>query len=206
MCFSFWTRFAAHDLWSMFLSAMKLRQVTDNGVIMETDDEKISARIKMIDETEVTQSAQAQMQHAFYYASHASHCKSLNSQAEQMFQKATQSTKLSVFDEQDSMTPGVRDNIIWVLRFLRGTFLAPFETCCSNATGAKQKLLGSLMGSRGWDLLLRFHVQFPASQPPEKSNWKKGGGKTHEYFFKSKKQNWMSHHCRMCWLAARTSL
>ena len=34
-------------------------QVTDNGVIMETDDEKISARIKMIDETEVTQSAQA---------------------------------------------------------------------------------------------------------------------------------------------------
>eukprot|EP00913_Durusdinium_trenchii_P004475 g4154.t1 len=49
---------------------------------METDDEKISARIKMIDETEVTQSAQA----------------------EQMFQKATQS--------------------------------------------AKQKLLGSLMGSR----------------------------------------------------------
>ena len=36
------------------------RQVTDNGVIMETDDEKISARIKMIDETEVTQSAQVQ--------------------------------------------------------------------------------------------------------------------------------------------------
>lgn len=35
-------------------------QVTDNGVIMETDDEKISARIKMIDETEVTQSAQVQ--------------------------------------------------------------------------------------------------------------------------------------------------
>ncbi|CAJ1407414.1 unnamed protein product [Effrenium voratum] len=60
-----------------------LDEVTDNGVIMETDDEKISARIKMIDETEVTQSAQA----------------------EQMFQKATQS--------------------------------------------AKQKLLGSLMGSRG---------------------------------------------------------
>lgn len=34
--------------------------MTDNGVIMETDDEKISARIKMIDETEVTQSAQVQ--------------------------------------------------------------------------------------------------------------------------------------------------
>eukprot|EP00438_Fugacium_kawagutii_P034801 Skav236265 [mRNA] locus=scaffold829:674872:678056:- [translate_table: standard] len=29
-----------------------LDEVTDNGVIMETDDEKISARIKMIDETE----------------------------------------------------------------------------------------------------------------------------------------------------------
>ena len=28
---------------------------------METDDEKISARIKMIDETEVTQSAQARL-------------------------------------------------------------------------------------------------------------------------------------------------
>mmetsp|Transcript_1189 Transcript_1189/g.2410 ORF Transcript_1189/g.2410 Transcript_1189/m.2410 type:complete len:195 (+) Transcript_1189:90-674(+) len=48
-----------------------LDEVTDNGMIMETDDEKISARIKMIDETEVTQSAQA----------------------EQMFQKATQSAK-----------------------------------------------------------------------------------------------------------------
>eukprot|EP00931_Biecheleriopsis_adriatica_P078286 TRINITY_DN51747_c0_g1_i1.p1 TRINITY_DN51747_c0_g1~~TRINITY_DN51747_c0_g1_i1.p1 ORF type:complete len:195 (+),score=59.57 TRINITY_DN51747_c0_g1_i1:64-648(+) len=60
-----------------------LDEVVDNGLIMETDHEKISARIKMIDETEVTQSAQA----------------------EQMFQKATQS--------------------------------------------AKQKLLGSLMGSRG---------------------------------------------------------
>eukprot|EP00933_Yihiella_yeosuensis_P033115 TRINITY_DN26812_c0_g1_i1.p1 TRINITY_DN26812_c0_g1~~TRINITY_DN26812_c0_g1_i1.p1 ORF type:complete len:196 (-),score=54.16 TRINITY_DN26812_c0_g1_i1:136-723(-) len=60
-----------------------LDEVVDDGMIMETEDEKISARIKMIDETEVTQSAQA----------------------EQMFQKATQS--------------------------------------------AKQKLLGSLMGSRG---------------------------------------------------------
>ncbi|CAE8607042.1 unnamed protein product [Polarella glacialis] len=60
-----------------------LDEVTDDGMIMETDEEKISARVKMIDETEVTQSAQA----------------------EQMFQKATQS--------------------------------------------AKQKLLGSLMGSRG---------------------------------------------------------
>eukprot|EP00930_Biecheleria_cincta_P003920 TRINITY_DN104828_c0_g1_i1.p1 TRINITY_DN104828_c0_g1~~TRINITY_DN104828_c0_g1_i1.p1 ORF type:complete len:195 (-),score=51.10 TRINITY_DN104828_c0_g1_i1:324-908(-) len=48
-----------------------LDEVTDEGVIMETEDEKISARIKMIDETEVTQSAQA----------------------EQMFQKATQSAK-----------------------------------------------------------------------------------------------------------------
>lgn len=48
-----------------------LDEVTDDGVIMETEEEKISARIKMIDETEVTQAAQA----------------------EQMFAKATQSAK-----------------------------------------------------------------------------------------------------------------
>merc|ERR1712157_460644 len=60
-----------------------LDEVMDDGIIMETEEEKISARIKMIDETEVTNQAQA----------------------EQMFQKATQS--------------------------------------------AKQKLLGSLIGSRG---------------------------------------------------------
>merc|ERR1712060_687390 len=60
-----------------------LDEVTDDGIVMETEDEKISARIKMVDETEATNAAQA----------------------EQMFQKATQS--------------------------------------------AKQKLLGSLIGSRG---------------------------------------------------------
>merc|ERR1711957_1048846 len=48
-----------------------LDEVVDDGVIMEHDQEKLSARIKMIDETEVTQAAQA----------------------EQMFQKATQSAK-----------------------------------------------------------------------------------------------------------------
>merc|ERR1719159_2005532 len=48
-----------------------LDEVCDDGIIMETDEEKISARIKMIDETEATNSAQA----------------------EQMFQKATQSAK-----------------------------------------------------------------------------------------------------------------
>ncbi|CAE7865301.1 RAB23 [Symbiodinium microadriaticum] len=42
-----------------------LDEVTDNGVIMETDDEKISARIKMIDETEVTQSAQVVFKYSF---------------------------------------------------------------------------------------------------------------------------------------------
>mmetsp|Transcript_29511 Transcript_29511/g.80724 ORF Transcript_29511/g.80724 Transcript_29511/m.80724 type:complete len:196 (+) Transcript_29511:78-665(+) len=60
-----------------------LDEVTDDGIIMETEEERISARIKMVDETEATNAAQA----------------------EQMFQKATQS--------------------------------------------AKQKLLGSLIGSRG---------------------------------------------------------
>mmetsp|Transcript_136412 Transcript_136412/g.340131 ORF Transcript_136412/g.340131 Transcript_136412/m.340131 type:complete len:195 (-) Transcript_136412:108-692(-) len=48
-----------------------LDEVVDEGIIMETDEDKISARIKMIDETEVSGSAQA----------------------EQMFQKATQSAK-----------------------------------------------------------------------------------------------------------------
>merc|ERR1719359_2012480 len=48
-----------------------LDEVVDDGCIMEIDEEKISARIKMIDETEVKQSQQA----------------------EQMFQKATQSAK-----------------------------------------------------------------------------------------------------------------
>merc|ERR1740130_66512 len=51
-----------------------LDEVGDDGIIMETDEEKISARIKMIDETEVTSSAQA----------------------DQMFQKATQSAKQSL--------------------------------------------------------------------------------------------------------------
>jgi len=60
-----------------------LDEVTDDGIIMETEEDKITARIKMVDETEATNAAQA----------------------EQMFQKATQS--------------------------------------------AKQKLLGSLIGSRG---------------------------------------------------------
>merc|ERR1740130_749889 len=45
-----------------------LDEVVDDGIIMETEEEKISARIKMIDETEVSQGAQA----------------------EQMFQKATE--------------------------------------------------------------------------------------------------------------------
>eukprot|EP00413_Alexandrium_margalefii_P005084 CAMPEP_0204512700 /NCGR_PEP_ID=MMETSP0661-20131031/1078_1 /ASSEMBLY_ACC=CAM_ASM_000606 /TAXON_ID=109239 /ORGANISM="Alexandrium margalefi, Strain AMGDE01CS-322" /LENGTH=201 /DNA_ID=CAMNT_0051517831 /DNA_START=246 /DNA_END=848 /DNA_ORIENTATION=+ len=48
-----------------------LDEVTEDGIIMETEEEKISARTKMIDETEATNSAQA----------------------EQMFQKATQSAK-----------------------------------------------------------------------------------------------------------------
>mmetsp|Transcript_22429 Transcript_22429/g.57289 ORF Transcript_22429/g.57289 Transcript_22429/m.57289 type:complete len:197 (-) Transcript_22429:120-710(-) len=48
-----------------------LDEVMDDGIIMETDEDKISARIKMIDETEATNAAQA----------------------EQMFQKATQSAK-----------------------------------------------------------------------------------------------------------------
>eukprot|EP00928_Gymnodinium_smaydae_P090913 TRINITY_DN74622_c0_g1_i1.p2 TRINITY_DN74622_c0_g1~~TRINITY_DN74622_c0_g1_i1.p2 ORF type:complete len:196 (+),score=71.72 TRINITY_DN74622_c0_g1_i1:82-669(+) len=60
-----------------------LDEVCDDGVIMEVEEETISARIKMVDETEVTTSTQAQ----------------------EKFQKATQS--------------------------------------------AKQKLLGSLIGSRG---------------------------------------------------------
>lgn len=48
-----------------------LDEVTDDGIIMETEEEKISARVKMIDEAEVANSQQA----------------------EQMFQKATQSAK-----------------------------------------------------------------------------------------------------------------
>merc|ERR1712113_870776 len=36
-----------------------LDEVCDDGIIMETDEEKIGARIKMIDETEATNSAQA---------------------------------------------------------------------------------------------------------------------------------------------------
>jgi len=48
-----------------------LDEVMDDGIIFETDEEKISARVKMIDETEASNSAQA----------------------EQMFQKATQSAK-----------------------------------------------------------------------------------------------------------------
>jgi len=48
-----------------------LDEVSDNGIIMETETEKITARVKMIDETEATNSAQA----------------------EQLFQKATQSAK-----------------------------------------------------------------------------------------------------------------
>merc|ERR1712176_592546 len=52
-----------------------LDEVTDDGIIMETEDEKISARIKMVDETEATNAAQA----------------------EQMFQKATQSAKQKIF-------------------------------------------------------------------------------------------------------------
>lgn len=37
-----------------------LDEVTDDGIIMETEEEKISARIKMIDETEATNAAQAE--------------------------------------------------------------------------------------------------------------------------------------------------
>jgi len=48
-----------------------LDEVMDDGIIMETDEDKITARVKMIDETEAAGSAQA----------------------EQMFQKATQSAK-----------------------------------------------------------------------------------------------------------------
>mmetsp|Transcript_21206 Transcript_21206/g.59290 ORF Transcript_21206/g.59290 Transcript_21206/m.59290 type:complete len:196 (-) Transcript_21206:78-665(-) len=48
-----------------------LDEVVDDGLIMETEEERILARVKMIDETEVTNAAQA----------------------EQMFQKATQSAK-----------------------------------------------------------------------------------------------------------------
>lgn len=56
-CFRFlWLDLTA---WQLLSATVPFWQVTDNGVIMETDDEKISARIKMIDETEVTQSAQA---------------------------------------------------------------------------------------------------------------------------------------------------
>ncbi len=53
----FWNSIWKSLFWICRLATL---QVTDNGVIMETDDEKISARIKMIDETEVTQSAQVQ--------------------------------------------------------------------------------------------------------------------------------------------------
>mmetsp|Transcript_49639 Transcript_49639/g.146714 ORF Transcript_49639/g.146714 Transcript_49639/m.146714 type:complete len:195 (+) Transcript_49639:60-644(+) len=53
-----------------------LDEVVDDGIIMETDEEKISARVKMIDETEITSSAQA----------------------EQMFQKATTSAKKKLLD------------------------------------------------------------------------------------------------------------
>mmetsp|Transcript_60434 Transcript_60434/g.129607 ORF Transcript_60434/g.129607 Transcript_60434/m.129607 type:complete len:195 (+) Transcript_60434:81-665(+) len=52
-----------------------LDEVTDDGIIMETEEEKITSRIKMIDETEVTNAAQA----------------------EQLFQKATQSAKAKIF-------------------------------------------------------------------------------------------------------------
>lgn len=71
-------------------------QVTDNGVIMETDDEKISARIKMIDETEVTQSAQAGRGRNVSHLLLLGKCSDPESprKAEQMFQKATQSPKL----------------------------------------------------------------------------------------------------------------
>nr|ABV22240.1 nonclathrin coat protein-like [Karlodinium veneficum] len=48
-----------------------LDEAVDDGIIMETEEEKLCARIKMIDETEVANAAQA----------------------EQMFQKATQSAK-----------------------------------------------------------------------------------------------------------------
>ncbi|CAK0807669.1 unnamed protein product [Prorocentrum cordatum] len=48
-----------------------LDEVVDDGIIMETDEEKITARIKMIDETQVSQQAQA----------------------EEVFTKATQSAK-----------------------------------------------------------------------------------------------------------------
>jgi len=48
-----------------------LDEVVDDGIIMETDEEKITARIKMIDETQVSQQAQA----------------------EEVFAKATQSAK-----------------------------------------------------------------------------------------------------------------
>eukprot|EP00927_Polykrikos_kofoidii_P051130 TRINITY_DN44935_c0_g1_i1.p1 TRINITY_DN44935_c0_g1~~TRINITY_DN44935_c0_g1_i1.p1 ORF type:complete len:195 (-),score=53.52 TRINITY_DN44935_c0_g1_i1:87-671(-) len=52
-----------------------LDEAVDDGIIMEVEEEKISARVKMIDETEVTNAAQA----------------------EQMFQKATQSAKQKLF-------------------------------------------------------------------------------------------------------------
>eukprot|EP00929_Paragymnodinium_shiwhaense_P089565 TRINITY_DN4971_c0_g1_i1.p1 TRINITY_DN4971_c0_g1~~TRINITY_DN4971_c0_g1_i1.p1 ORF type:complete len:193 (-),score=70.17 TRINITY_DN4971_c0_g1_i1:201-779(-) len=52
-----------------------LDEVTDDGVIMETEEEKISARIKMIDETEATQ----------------------GQQADKMFEQATKSAKSTIF-------------------------------------------------------------------------------------------------------------